>query len=524
MLRAFALRNCLALVCSVLALPLLGESARAQSADSFIVVDAGTGRILNARNPDVQLYPASMTKIMTLYLTFEALSQGRLSLSTPLSVTQLAAEQAPSRLGLRPGSTISVQSCVLAAVTLSANDCAMVLAENIGGSEAQFAQMMTSRAHSLGMTNTHWNNPNGLPDPQQLTTARDMAVLAEATIQRFPKYYRYFSTRSFTYNGINHPNHNHLMSRYPGMDGIKTGFIRASGFNLTASAVRNGHRLIAVVFGGSSAVARDNYMAGLLDDGFSRVGGQPPASGAMQETIASAPLDTAAPPPEKPQLAAENSIARLAAPAGKVDGVDLSEAGDDVEGGEGSPASPAAIVAAPLPGMPSPTPAALQTASSAGYPATTPPPVRATPSAGPATLAVTEADLTSPSPSVVTSPPPPLKPEAPAQGDADASEAPAAPLAPRAPMHNPSYSAPQAGRNPTWGVEIGTYSSRLVSDAILQKAVATLPQDVRGAAHPVSVALHARHRHAYRAELTGLNELQAKRACSVLTHCVPVKS
>ena len=156
------------------------------------MVDANAGRVVSALNPDDQLHPASMTKIMTLFMTFEALQQGRLTLKTPMTVSENAASQAPSKLGLRPGSTITVENCIYAAVTLSANDCAMVLAENIGGSEERFAQLMTSRAHALGMTATHFNNPNGLPDPGQLTTARDMATLAEALIQRFPKYYPVF--------------------------------------------------------------------------------------------------------------------------------------------------------------------------------------------------------------------------------------------------------------------------------------------------------------------------------------------
>ncbi len=178
----------------------------------------------------------------------------------------------PTKLNLIAGQTIRVEDAILSLVTLSANDSAVVLAEGLGGSEDRFGQLMTRKAHQLGMVNTNFRNSNGLPDPAQISTARDMAILCRALIRHFPQYYHYFSVREFTYNGIEHSNHNHLMSRYEGMDGLKTGLTNASGFNLSASAIRNGRRLIGVVFGGVSAVQRDDYMADLLDDGFRRSG------------------------------------------------------------------------------------------------------------------------------------------------------------------------------------------------------------------------------------------------------------
>jgi D-alanyl-D-alanine carboxypeptidase len=366
----------------------------------------------------------------------------------------------------------------------------MVLAENIGGSEDEFARMMTSRARSLGMMNTHFNNPNGLPDDGQLTTARDMAILAQALIQRFPKYYRYFATSNFTYKGINHPNHNHLMERYQGMDGIKTGFIRASGFNLTASAVRDKHRLIAVVFGGTSARSRDDYMAGLLDDGFRRIAGQPgPAE-------MSAAFGAVTPPPEKPSEG-----------TGEIAGVPLAEAGDAVESGEGSPAPAQAIVAQPVEAPAAPAPQVTAQAQ----------PTKELPA-----LSV-PAEMLDVSPAK-----PSARPVVTAQGDADADavdndEAAATPHVLRVPKHRVSY-APSDSATTKWGVRIGTYSSRTASDKVLQKAVATLPVDMRDDATPVSIALKIHKKRAFAAELTGLNELQAKRACSVLTHCTPIKS
>jgi len=233
-----------------------------------IVIDAESGRILHATNADNLRHPASLTKMMTLYLTFQALESGKLELNQILPVTDNAAEQAPSKLGLRPGESIRVEDAILGVVTESANDAAVVLAEALGGSESRFAQMMTQEAHALGMKNTHYHNASGLPGPDQVTTARDMAILGHALIYHYAQFYPYFSHDSFTYAGIYHHNHNHLMDRYDGMDGIKTGYIRASGFNLVASAVRGPVRLVGVVFGGHSTTARDNQMALLLDQAF----------------------------------------------------------------------------------------------------------------------------------------------------------------------------------------------------------------------------------------------------------------
>ncbi len=233
-----------------------------------IVIDAESGRILHASSPDSLRHPASLTKMMTLYLTFQALESGRLQNNQYLPISGNAAEQSPSKLGLHAGQRIKVEDAILGLVTESANDAAVVIAEWLGGSEQGFGQLMTRQARALGMTHTRFDNPSGLPDPDQVTTARDMAVLGAALIYHFPQFYPYFSHDDFTYAGIYHHNHNHLMDRYDGMDGIKTGYIRASGFNLVASAKRGDTRLIGVVFGGHSATARDNRMAQLLDQAF----------------------------------------------------------------------------------------------------------------------------------------------------------------------------------------------------------------------------------------------------------------
>lgn len=234
-----------------------------------IVVDASSGEVLYSRNPDSPRYPASITKIMTLYLTFEALQAGRLSLSDTLVISPQAAAMAPTKLGLRPGDTITVDEAIRAITVKSANDMAVALAERLGGSESRFATLMTLRARELGMSNTRYVNASGLPDSRQITTARDIAILARSVMRDFPQYYSYFGQRQFAFRGQVMNNHNHLLDSMPGVDGMKTGYTNASGFNLVASAVQDSRRLITVVLGGSSTAARDANVQDLLTTGFS---------------------------------------------------------------------------------------------------------------------------------------------------------------------------------------------------------------------------------------------------------------
>lgn len=259
-------------ICFILvAAALIPAPARA-GGYSAIVLDADTGRVLHAHEADTLRYPASLTKMMTLYMAFDALKDGRLKLDQRIPVSAHAAGQAPSAIGLRPGQTLVVRDAILAAVTKSANDATVALGEAIGGgSEAQFAAMMTRRAHQLGMTSTTFRNASGLPNPGQKSTARDMATLAQALLKNHKNYYTYFSTPEFEWNDKVFNNHNHLLKRYEGVDGIKTGYIRASGFNLVASAKRDGRRVIGVVFGGTSVTARDNRMIELLDTAFDKI-------------------------------------------------------------------------------------------------------------------------------------------------------------------------------------------------------------------------------------------------------------
>jgi D-alanyl-D-alanine carboxypeptidase len=244
------------------------RAARASSSYSppyaSIVVDANSGRTLQETNPDSLRHPASLTKIMTLYLLFERLDAGKLKLGSIMTTSGHAASQAPTKLGLKPGAGLKVEDAIRGLVTRSANDAAVVIAEAIGGDENTFAEMMTRKARALGMTKTVYRNASGLPDDEQVTTARDQAILGRAIQERFPRHYTYFATPSFSYNGSTIRNHNHLLGRVEGVDGIKTGYTNASGFNLVTSMRRDGKHLVAVVLGGRSAGARDAKMRELI--------------------------------------------------------------------------------------------------------------------------------------------------------------------------------------------------------------------------------------------------------------------
>ncbi|WP_085120405.1 D-alanyl-D-alanine carboxypeptidase family protein [Tistlia consotensis] len=240
-----------------------------------IVIDYDTGTVLHEDHADDRNYPASLTKMMTLYLLFEALDRGTVKLDDKLPVSKRAQGMPPSKLWLKAGDTITVENAILALTTQSANDVAVVIAEALGGTEVHFAQLMTEKAHELGMSRTSYRNASGLPNRHQVSTARDIATLSKALLRDFPQYYDVFSAKAFRYHGNTYKNHNHLLTKYDGTDGIKTGYIRASGFNLAASVVRDGRRLIAVVFGGRTSRSRDRHMMSLLDRGFIKAAGLP---------------------------------------------------------------------------------------------------------------------------------------------------------------------------------------------------------------------------------------------------------
>src|ERR1700674_2137197 len=291
---------------------------------SSIIVDGNSGATLSANNPDASRHPASLTKIMTLYLLFERLDAGKMKLDTEMDVSEHASEQAPTKLGLRPGQSIAVEDAIKGLVTRSANDAAVVIAEAIAGDEGDFAKLMTRKARALGMTKTVYRNASGLPDDEQVTTARDQATLGRAIQERFPRYYRYFSTTAFNYHGHSIRNHNHLLGNVEGVDGIKTGYTRASGFNLVPSMRRGNRHLVGVVLGGRSGGSRDAIMRGLLAENLEKASSRrtvaaitersptdanadvaeaeaetQPATVQVQGAVQAAPVEPAAPPPAR---------------------------------------------------------------------------------------------------------------------------------------------------------------------------------------------------------------------------------
>ncbi len=261
-----------AVVAVAVVAPSLAQAQIGSARYSSIVIDNASGRVMEAANADSLRYPASLTKLMTLYMAFEALKTQKVTLGESVPVSGHAASMEPSKLGLLPGTYFTVSDAILAIVTKSANDAACALGELLGGNEDRFAQAMTLRARALGMTNSTFRNASGLPDPEQTTTARDLALLAHHLIQDYPEYYHYFSEPVFYFHGRAIPNHDRMLQAYDGADGLKTGYTQAAGHNLVTSAMRGGVRLVGVVMGARSNPERDLHMANLLDDGFEQLG------------------------------------------------------------------------------------------------------------------------------------------------------------------------------------------------------------------------------------------------------------
>ncbi|MEM6534129.1 MAG: D-alanyl-D-alanine carboxypeptidase family protein [Pseudomonadota bacterium] len=285
------LKACLATVAMLFALATTTASAEKYAS---IVVDMETDEVLHARHADAPRYPASLTKAMTLYMLFDALKSGEVRLYDRLTVSTKAASQPPSSLRLRVGSTITVRDAINALVTKSANDVAVVVAERLGGTEPRFATLMTAKARSMGMARTTFKNASGLPDTQQLSTARDMAVLAERLLVDHADYYGYFASKKFSWGRQTYKNHNRLIGEVRGVDGIKTGYTRASGFNLMASAKRGGRRVIAIMYGGSTARSRDQHVTDLIEAAYNSFEEKDTAPGLRAELAFSgiqAPVD-----------------------------------------------------------------------------------------------------------------------------------------------------------------------------------------------------------------------------------------
>lgn len=322
--------------------------------DAALIVDGETGKVLYARNAEAERHPASLTKMMTLYLLFDALKKRQMTLETTLVFSSHAASQKPTNMRVSAGKSIDVDTAIRAIVVRSANDVAVAIAEAVGGTEANFAEMMTAKARALGMRDTFFHNASGLPDPMQITTAGDLAILARHLAYDFPQYFHYFATAEFTFRDTRYIGHDNLLGRYEGADGMKTGYTQASGFNLVSSVVRDGTHVIGVVMGGRTAHRRDAEMIRLLDDTFDRAGRNPtmlartqlPWQTVAQNTYTGIPLNSGA------------LIAPVRTSASDADDEDAAKSRSD----ETDVAAPAPV-AAPPPAAPSPKPQPVVVAS-----------------------------------------------------------------------------------------------------------------------------------------------------------------
>ncbi len=510
--------------------------ARAEAGESYqpsyasIVVDANSGAVMQATNADSPRHPASLTKIMTLYLLFERLEQGKIKLTTDLPVSAHAAVQAPSKLGLKPGDTIRVETAIRAIVTKSANDVAVIVAEALGGDETSFAKMMTAKAHALGMTQTVYRNASGLPEDQQITTARDQSILGRAIQDRFPAYYTYFSTRTFEYRGASIRNHNHLLGAVEGVDGIKTGYIHESGFNIVTSIRRANHHIVAVVFGGRTAEARDARVRSLIDNNINIASIKRTAPPVIEGSeMAQARKDTK-------EVKDEDRTG--SAPVVRVASVDpvASPASDAPAPGSTDPIKPntvktvtvhpATMYVASLSPLPSdnrqltPAPAVsnpanittIATVRSEPPPAAPPPPTpTASPTPAAAPVAAPRVAAASPPISSPPAPPPGAKPGV--LGTLPAKVASAASAVPVAPPVSSADAAVKARGG--WLIQVGAFDDEKDAKQRLEAAL-DKAKDFLGRANPFTERVAKGDKAMYRARFAGLEKDKAEAACKHL--------
>ncbi len=514
------------MLCMALAYPSHGMAAKKKQGSTpnnkyaSIVIDADTGAVLSQQYADKRLHPASLTKVMTLLLLFEAMEAGNVRLNDKILISQHAANQQPSKLGLPAGSSIRVEDAILAMVTKSANDISAAVAEHLAGTESRFALRMTRRARDIGMNQTTYKNAHGLHNPGQITSARDQAILARYVITRYPNYYRFFGTKQFTYRGKTYTNHNRLMNTYPGMDGFKTGFINASGFNLIASARHGNKRLIGVVFGGRSWKSRNDHMASLLNTGFTKAGDVRYAN-AAPVAVAQAPSAVPAPvPPPKPVFrVTESTQQAIAAPAiNKTDFTSLASLDQNRK-----------IVVAPLAPVPPNTLQLPPGHQKAGQPDATEQAianVQAAVNRGDYSELTGEGDYDAATTRRVETG---LLSAAVYKGEHEkvkqmqaAMQAAGAvdPSAHAIPVAlSPAEPAPAV--SDLWSVQIGAYNSRVATDDALRSAHAKLPV---GLAHgtPIVVPLKTAEGILFRARLGNFTKDQAVSACKYFRDCLPV--
>jgi D-alanyl-D-alanine carboxypeptidase len=482
---SLVLRGALLAVLVTLAAGLQTASAVAAAKFAAMTVDARNGKVLFSENADATRHPASLTKMMTLYLVFQDLSTGKISLDSPIKMSARATGMAPSKLGVKAGQSITVETAIRALVVKSANDVAASVAENLGGSEKAFAQRMTSTARSIGMSRTTFLNASGLPNPGQVTTARDMATLGLRLMRDFPQYYPYFRTRSFVYQGRTIKGHNKLLGTYEGTDGIKTGYINASGFNLVSSVRRGDKRLVGVVLGGKSGASRDTYMKQMLSRYFDDAkGGRTIAAyaGSSKGVKATEETQTAedAAPAAKPARK-EAAAKRLPAhktkttqdPVAASNPAEPSEQGD-TEDGVDSMASLAAQAAAPT------------------TTATT------TPIEQPAAAAA----------QVETVPQPMAEEPTTTQQQADQAQ----------------MASIAAGTDSGWTITLGEYATKGDAQAVLQMTRKRTPDVISGKTAQ-TVMVEKKGKITYRARFTGFDETTAVVACKAIkkkkTPCQP---
>jgi D-alanyl-D-alanine carboxypeptidase len=507
-----------------------------------IVVDANTGDVLHATNADAIRHPASLTKIMTLYMLFERLDSGRVRLDSQMEVSAHAASQAPTKLGVRPGQTLMVEDAIKALVTKSANDAAVVVAEYLGGSEDEFAKMMTRKARALRMSRTVYKNASGLPDAGQVTTARDQALLGLAIQDRFPRYYRYFATESFAYRGMRMANHNRLLGRVEGVDGIKTGYTRMSGFNLVSSVKRGDRRIVAVVLGGTSAGARDAKMRTLIEGKISlaSVKRTAPKIVEVAEALPAQPAIQASPFPKpegQPPARVEKPVrvATAAAPA-RTD----TSAKPEFRSAESQPASIQAEQ--PVPGSTEPirphlvktfVVRATPTKTVAAVSLLAPEPIAARNALAPAPSAPATASRTEARTDDLPPPPPGARPgvlgvlsskdltQAPAQRTMTASIAPVAPVAPASsrdtsiPAATAQHVAERKPRTSGWIIQVGAFEDRDEAREKLAGAKSMVGNLLKGA-EPYTEVFSKGEKRYYRARFAGLTEGTAEQACKEL--------
>lgn len=540
--------SALLILCLVLSFPCEGMAKTKKKTASTennkyasIIMDASTGAVLSQTNPDKPLHPASLTKVMTLMLLFESLENGNVRLNDRFLISQHAASQQPSKLGLDPGSSIRVEDAILSVVTKSCNDIAVAIAENLGGTEGRFAERMTRRAHDIGMTRTYFRNASGLHNPGQVTTARDMATLARYVLVRYPNYYRYFATKQFTYRGKTMTNHNRLMLTYPGMDGFKTGFINQSGFNLIASARHGNTRLIGVVFGGKSTKSRNDAMTALLDRGFDQVndvryarGNAVPVQGKPVDVVSMADVKPSSVPPIKPVLRTTNGTGTLQLPAAATAAATQSDSMSLSSLDTGRKlVVPSQQVAANAPAAePDVTAQAManvETAINRGDysgltgegdddPGTA---KRVETSLLSAAVYKGEHDkvrklqLASATQTAATIQNFAQQQPSPSSGEADDT-------ATAMPVALPPDDTQTPVASDLWSIQIGAYTSRVATDDALRIAEERLPLNLQPLARPIAAPLKSGEGILFRARLGGFTQAQAVEACRYFHDCLPV--